>query len=320
MNKTQQQIFNFLSDKEYVSGEGIGNKLGITRAAVSKNIKKLKDKYKMNIFSNPKIGYLLEEKLDLIDVNKIEKVFDKVIYFYSIDSTSKYAIENQGNFSKNTIFIAEHQSKGFGRFNRSWSSPFGKNIYCTLLEFVELDVSRLTGLSLVISISIAKTLARFGLEPKLKWPNDIFINNKKVSGTIINIFAEINDKAKLFIGFGLNVNMQKNEDIANQWTSLKLESKKHIDRTWLLIELIKDIQQELNIFIKQGFAYFKPDYEKINYLKDKTFSLKIGDKVFSNCSYKDLSDIGEIIVESNNNTYTFSSGEISILDNSIKSR
>lgn len=320
MNKTQQRILSFLDDQKYVSGQDIANALGVSRAAVSKNIKGLKDNYHITILSNPKIGYLLDEKLDLIKFDELEKNFKNIKYFYSIESTSKYAVKNQASFSDSAIFISEYQTGGFGRFNRKWLSPFGKNIYCTLLETVNLDISKLNGLSLVVSISIAKVLNRLGLDAKLKWPNDLFINNKKIGGVIVNISAEINDKAKLFIGFGLNVNMQNNQGIKQDWTSIKLESNKHANRTNLLIEIIKTIKEDLSNFIKEGFTSFKEDYEKLNYLKDKEFSLVLADKKFNKCRYSDLSQTGEIIVENEEGCYSFSSGDISILDNSIKSK
>ena len=242
MNKTQIEILNSLDDKKYVSGQDIANNLGISRAAISKNIKALKDNYQIDIFSNSKIGYILDEKLDLIKLDEVKKVFKNVNYFYSIDSTSKYAIENQNSFQDNAVVISEHQTDGFGRFNRKWVSPFGKNIYCTLFEIANLDVSKLNGLSLAIAISIAKILNRLDLDAKLKWPNDIYINDKKIGGIIISISAEMNDRAKLFIGFGLNVNMQNNQEISKDWTSIKLESNRHANRTNLLIQIINVIK------------------------------------------------------------------------------
>lgn len=318
MNKTQRQILNFLDDKKYVSGEDIAQKLGISRAAISKNIKTLKDDYQIIVSSNSRVGYLLEEKLDLIKVDDLAKAFKNINYFYSVDSTSKYAIENKNNFYDNTIFISEFQTDGFGRFNRKWISPFGKNIYCTLLEVVELDISKLNGLSLVVAMNIAKILKRLDLNAKLKWPNDIFINDKKIAGVIINISAEVNDRAKLFIGFGINVNMQHNQEISKNWTSIKLESQKHANRTNLLIQLIKAIKKDLTIFTQDGFCYFKEEFEKFNYLKNKQFSLKLADKNFDNCKYLGLSQRGEIIVENQQGSHSFSSGDISILANSIK--
>ncbi|MED7818857.1 MULTISPECIES: biotin--[acetyl-CoA-carboxylase] ligase [unclassified Francisella] len=320
MNKTQIEILNSLDDKKYVSGQDIADNLGISRAAISKNIKSLKDNYQIDIFSNSKIGYLLDEKLDLINQDELEKDFKNVNYFYSIDSTSKYAIENQRNLKDNAIVITEHQTDGFGRFNRKWISPFGKNIYCTLVEIVDLDISKLNGLSLVIAISITKVLNRLNLDAKLKWPNDIYINDKKIGGVIINISAEINDRAKLFIGFGLNVNMRNNQDITKNWTSIKLESNRHANRTNLLIQIINTIREDLIIFTKEGFSSFKKNYENLNYLKDKEFTLILADKKFTNCKYKGLSGIGEIIIENNNGSYSFSSGDISILDSSINSK
>ncbi|WP_150467367.1 biotin--[acetyl-CoA-carboxylase] ligase [Francisella sp. SYW-9] len=319
MNKTQIEILNSLDDQKYVSGQDIADNLGISRAAISKNIKALKDNYQIDIFSNSKVGYILDEKLDLIKLDELKKVFKNVNYFYSIDSTSKYAIKNQNSFQDNAVVISEHQTGGFGRFNRKWVSPFGKNIYCTLFEIVNLDISKLNGLSLAIAISIAKVLNRLDLNAKLKWPNDIYINDKKIGGVIINISAEMNDRAKLFIGFGLNVNMRNNQDITKNWTSIKLESNRHANRTNLLIQIVNVIREDLIMFTKKGFSSFKTDYENLNYLKDKEFTLVLADKKFTNCKYKSLSDIGEIIIENNTSSYSFSSGDISILDSSIKS-
>ncbi|MED7788724.1 biotin--[acetyl-CoA-carboxylase] ligase [Francisella sp. 19X1-34] len=320
MNKTQIKILNSLNDQKYVSGQDIADDLGISRAAISKNIKALKNNYQIDIFSNSKIGYILDEKLDLIKLSELEKIFKNVNYFYSIDSTSKYAIENQNSFQDNTVIITEHQTDGFGRFNRKWISPFGKNIYCTLVEIVDLDISKLNGLSLVIAISIAKVLNRLDLNAQLKWPNDIYINDKKIGGVIINISAEMNDRAKLFIGFGLNVNMRNNQDITKDWTSIKLESNRHANRTGLLIQIINVIREDIVTFAKEGFSSLKEKYESLNYLKDKEFTLVLTDKKFTNCKYKKLSDTGEIIIENSNGSYSFSSGDISILDNSIKSK
>lgn len=135
---------------------------------------------------------------------------------------------------------------------------------------------------------------------------------------IINISAEVNDRAKLFIGFGINVNMQHNQEISKNWTSIKIESQKHANRTNLLIQLIKAIKKDLTIFTHDGFCYFKEDFEKFNYVKNKQFSLKLANKNFDNCKYLGLSQRGEIIVENQQGSHSFSSGDISILANSIK--
>lgn len=320
MNKTQFKIFNYLKEIEYISGSEIGKELNISRAAVSKNIKILNDKYQLGILSSTNKGYSLQEKIDLLDISKIKEKFENIEYFYSIDSTSNHAIKHQREFVKNSIFLAEHQTNGYGRFNREWISPFGKNLYCTILEYVSVDISKLPGLSLVIPLSIVRVLKSLGFDTKLKWPNDIFINNKKVAGVIVNVSGEINDKTVLFIAFGLNVNMQDNTKIDKDWTSLKRESAKHIDRTTLLIDLITAIKDDMQIFYEKGFSFFRSQYEEVNYIKNKTFTITVGNNILENCLYTGLSDSGEIIVEKDNQQLLFSSGEISILANSIKSK
>ncbi|XSZ47542.1 biotin--[acetyl-CoA-carboxylase] ligase [Francisella noatunensis] len=119
------------------------------------------------------------------------------------------------------------------------------NIYC-ILEIVQLDISKLNGLSLVVGISIARVLKKYYLDAKLKWPDDIYVDDKKIAGIIINVSAEINGRAKLFIGFGININMQYNEQISKKWTSMKLQSQRHANRTNLTIRIIKAIKETSN--------------------------------------------------------------------------
>lgn len=114
--------------------------------------------------------------------------------------------------------------------------------------------------------------------------------------------------------------MQENTKIDKNWTSLKRESSNHIDRTTLLVDIIIAIKHDMKIFDENSFSFFQSQYEEINYIKDKAFTVTIGNSSLENCRYIGLSDTGEIIVEKNNQQLLFSSGEISILANSIKSK
>lgn len=146
------------------------------------------------------------------------------------------------------------------------------------------------------------------------------MDDKKIAGIIINVSAEINGRAKLFIGFGINVNMQYNEQISKKWTSIKLQSQRHANRTNLTIQIIKAIKEDLAIFVSKGFTHFKNEFESFNYLKDKEFSLALADKTYNNCSYVDLANNGEILIKNSEGNYSFSAGDISVLDKSIKSK
>jgi BirA family biotin operon repressor/biotin-[acetyl-CoA-carboxylase] ligase len=187
-----------------------------------------------------------------------------------------------------------------------------------MLEFANFDISKVSGLSLVISLSIAKVLQKMSLESQIKWPNDIFVNDKKIAGVIINATAEFNDRTKLFIGFGINVNMLDNATLGSSWTSIQKESGLYIDRTTLLIEIIKTIKSDIKIFYNKGLDAFIENYENINYLKNKKFELNIATKNYKNCRYIALSNNGEIILDIDDNQRTFSSGEISLSDSFIK--
>ena len=304
------EIIKLLSDDKYTSGEYIGSILGISRAAVSKQIKKLKDSFGLKVISNTKTGYILEEKVDVIDIYNLNKSFDNIVYLDTVDSILSYSLSNYKTHGSKTIFISEYQTGGYGRFNRVWSSPFGQNIYCTLLEYVSSDISHLSGLSLVTSLAISDVLYTYGIDSSIKWPNDIMVDCKTISGVIINVVAEINGSTRIFIAFGINVNMTSNDSLGSDWTSMKLVGKTHMDRTKILTDVILKVREYMDDLQKHGFKYFRKRYLMKNLLSDCLFEVKVSNKHLTGCKFVDVSSHGEIILESNGDQYQFSTGDI----------
>lgn len=131
--------------------------------------------------------------------------------FSSIDSTHSYLLQQAKNYAAHgLVCVAEQQTAGYGRRGTAWSSPFGLNLYCSLCWHFDRNSALLNGLSLVIGLAIQQTLTQWGIDGvKIKWPNDIYYDGKKLAGILINIARRPNNHCLAIISFGLNVNMSK---------------------------------------------------------------------------------------------------------------
>ena len=195
---------------EFLSGEKLSKSLSLSRAAVWKNIKKLKSLgYKIE--SRPKSGYRLQQSTDLLvpwevsDGLQTDIIGRKIYYFEKIDSTQNFALELARRPHENgSLVIADRQTQGRGRLNRKWVSPKG-GIWMSILLRPNFEPSHTSlfpmATSLALSISIEKTLK---IKTELKWPNDVTIKGNKVAGILIDASVESNKIDYLIIGIGIN--------------------------------------------------------------------------------------------------------------------
>lgn len=249
LTKTQHHILSLLQLQQFYNGNDIGEQLGITRAAVWKAVKQLID-YGLPIESDNQQGYRLTEPMILLDKMKILPQLSSrcdIKLFSRISSTCDYLKQHAG-LPSGTFCIAEQQIAGYGRHGRYWESPFGRNLYVSLAWDFHRDFSELSGLSLWIALGIVKALGRLNLRGfKIKWPNDIFFDGKKLGGVLVHSQVESNAKARLIISFGLNVNMHhyNTDTISQQFTCLETINAQPLDRNVLLISLLEQILTDL---------------------------------------------------------------------------
>lgn len=190
----------------------------------------------------------------------------KKIFLDKIDSTNKWAKEHTDQvFSEDlTIVHADEQTAGKGRFGRHWESPQGENIYATFCFRINAQCLHLISLAQVMTLSIAKILIKLGLQPKIRWPNDILLSNKKVSGVLCEI-SHTKGLCEVFLGVGINVDTPKEilEKIDQPATCLQ----KHIIKKYKKGEILDllEIQfiHDLDLFLAQGFAPFLCEYENL---------------------------------------------------------
>ena len=219
------KVLNFFKthDSEYLSGEDLSDVLKISRVAVWKHIKKIQALgYKIE--SKQKLGYRLvsrTEKLlpwEVIDDLKTNKIGKRIYYFEEIDSTQNFAQQIAKNKKENgTLIIAGKQSSGRGRLERRWISPKG-GIWFSLIIHPQFDVSYTTLVPIAGAVALSKAIKKILFqETKVKWPNDITKNGKKVAGMLVDASFEANGIEYLILGIGINFDI----DVEKLETRLK---------------------------------------------------------------------------------------------------
>jgi BirA family biotin operon repressor/biotin-[acetyl-CoA-carboxylase] ligase len=274
-------LLNQLGDGACHSGKDLGLLLGVSRTAVWKHIKQLAT-MGLTINSLPQKGYQLNGPLTLLDSKVIQALLPKalvnnfVFHIYgSIDSTNLYLRKIPPTDSVE-VWCAETQTEGRGRFGRKWVSLFGENIYCSSRWQFHNDLSCLSGLSLIVSLALIKTLTSFTSENLLiKWPNDILWNNKKLCGSLIEINGESHGGAEVIIGIGLNVNTNTQTiTLADKpWCSLLEITQKHFDRNAIIAKLLTTLSDYLSRFSQEGLLTFMDEWKKYDYLYGKKITL-----------------------------------------------
>jgi BirA family biotin operon repressor/biotin-[acetyl-CoA-carboxylase] ligase len=200
-------------------------------------------------------------------------------YFDSLDSTNSW-LQNNGQCGD--VCISNEQTAGRGRRGNRWVSPATGNIYFSLMWCFDSPLQQIEHISLLglsVGIAVAEALADIGLHTHgVKWPNDIYWQQKKMGGILIE---NINPSNTVIIGIGLNVNMPKDEanKVDQYITSLsealaKKNLPKGMTRTQLIISMIKHLNAHLTDFPTLAFEDFKQDWDKWDILKNKAVSFQ----------------------------------------------
>jgi len=227
----------------------------------------------------------------LLNPEKIQAGIGSEIFlevFESLDSTNTYLLNVEFNL-QHRVCLTEVQTAGRGRLGRSWASSFGQNILLSYLYPYEKEISSLNGLGLVIATSVIRGLDLKNLKNKIqiKWPNDLYLDGKKMGGILIELKAGNRAQAKVaktkvVIGVGLNINQILDADFSKDLSGREvsvlannLENKaEFLDRNPLVIGVIKKIQEDLKIFEQKGLSYFLKIFDDLDYLKNKKISIK----------------------------------------------
>jgi BirA family biotin operon repressor/biotin-[acetyl-CoA-carboxylase] ligase len=255
----QERILEFLKKKQdYVSGEEMSHRFGITRQGLWKHIQELKEKG-YEIIAVPHVGYKLVHFPDRLFPAEIGHslttscVGKKIFYFDEVTSTMDKATELalQGA-PEGSVVVAECQTKGRGRLGRRWLSPKHKGLYFSLVLRPEISPGQAAVITLLVAVSLCEAIrAACGIEVSIKWPNDLLAHHKKFGGILTELNAEMDQIRFINVGVGLNVN-NDHKSLLPGTTSLKELKKVSVNRVELLQEALRHIDELYSLFQKQG--------------------------------------------------------------------
>ena len=229
--------------------------------------------------------------------------------YEELESTNDYLIEF-ANLNEYCLCVAESQTKGRGRNLKRWQSPKYENIYMSLSFSSNHQLKNFSSFSLVSALAVHNVLMRQNIFTEIKWPNDIFLNEKKIGGILIETLSR-GEENLIVVGIGLNVFMENNSEIDRDWTSLKLEFENiEIDRNEIISEIANEVLLLKSNFEKKGFDDFVKDFNKLNFLRDKKVFLS--NLINKEGTALDINSDGSLNVRIGNQIKKISSGEVSI--------
>ena len=208
-HSTKLALLKCLSDGEFHSGEDLGEMIGVSRAAISKHIKGIQE-WGLDIYRVQGKGYKLANQLDMLDQEKLSAPSPdaSLELIPIIGSTNQHLLERTNTLESGSVCIAEYQAAGRGRRGREWVSPFGANLYLSMYWRLDAGMAAAMGLSLVVGVAVVEALEEMGVEGiKLKWPNDLYHNDKKLAGILVELSGQSGGAAHIVIGLGLNLSM-----------------------------------------------------------------------------------------------------------------
>lgn len=316
-------LIHELSKGEFLSGEYLGQLMGISRAAVWKYVKALGE-MGIEFESVPGKGYRVPGGIKLLDEKRISAylsahatgVLKDIFCFYEIGSTNQFLLElaETGKAQYNSVCVAESQTSGRGRRGKAWVSPFARNVYCSILWRFEKPLFELEGLSLVVALSILDVLEKNGYSGiKLKWPNDLLFKNKKLAGILLEVRGDLTDYCDVVIGFGINVSMPQKlgEEIEQEWVDLESILEASIDRNILIADILSTLSRDMENFEREGFSGFYEKWNEKDAYSSKEVLIMAGKNSFHGVS-KGVNYQGALILEINGEEKSFHGGEVSL--------
>ena len=313
----KSKILEILEKKgDYVSGEEISKDLGISRAAVWKHIKKLRELgyeidsktnegYKLIKSPEKQIEFELERMLDTKTIGK------KILFFEEVDSTNNKAKQIALEEKEGTVVISEMQTSGRGRRGREWHSPKG-GIYVSFILKPNMSPEKAPQITLVSSLALVEALNSMfqKLNAKIKWPNDVLISGKKISGILTELSSDMEKINYIVVGVGINISTGIN-NLPENATSLKLELNQDISVKLFLksfLEHYDSIYQEyLNGNIDQIIKRWKNNSDTLG-KKVKIIGIN---ETYEGLA-KDIDENGALILQTKEKEIKVYSGDVSL--------
>lgn len=316
-----ESLLNTLSDGKFHSGDNLGRNLGVSRTAIWKQLKKI-EALGIPLTSITGKGYCIEGGLDLLNKEVIHanmtaqasQLVSTLDVIGVVDSTNTLAMKKAMKGSSGYVCTAERQTAGRGRRGRNWSSPYGGNIYLSVVWEFAAGAASLDGLSLLVGVVVVDALVKAGLEDvQLKWPNDVLHQRRKLAGILLEVTGDVAGPCQVVIGIGLNVNMPDfaSKKIDQPWTDVNSILDDSISRSQLLALLLNELMPKLKEFERTGFAPFRDRWQELDAFSEKEVKLIFGHESIVGREIG-VDNKGAILIQTKKGVESFSGGEVSL--------
>lgn len=320
----KNKILKILKDNknQFISGENLSKDFGITRAAIWKYMNALKEEG-YEITSISKRGYKLVSSPDILRYEEVEEYLQtkyigrNILHYNAIDSTNKVAksLAIEG-IEEGTVIVSEEQTSGRGRLGRSWISPKSSGIWMSIILKPNISPMMASRVTLIGAAAVHKALEEIGIDAKIKWPNDIVLNNKKLCGILTEMSGEMDKLNYIVMGIGLNVNLDEedfSDELKNMATSLKIEKNEQVNRKELFGKILNNFEILYDEFKEHGNIESTVDIcRKNSLLLGKEVRVINGSKTVT-VKALGLDEDGELLVEYEDKSKgKIISGEVSV--------
>lgn len=319
MMPSTETLLRLLADGKFHSGEQIGEVLGVSRAAIWKAIKGF-ESIGLPVDAVRGRGYRLRKPMELLDRERILAAIDgearakiaAMELLFSIDSTNRYlAADDDAEVGTARVCVAEMQTAGRGRRGREWCSPVGANVYLSIAWRFTEGPARLMGLSLALAVASAQVLQRLGVpEIKVKWPNDVWYQGRKLAGLLLEVTGEANGPCQVVAGIGVNLGMPVDMVIDQPWADLG-EAVPDLSRNRLTGVLIEAFVNALQTFAVHGFTPFHAAWASWDAVLGRRVSLILPNGPVEGVA-QGIDATGALILETPKGRQCFSGGEVSL--------
>lgn len=291
----------------YISGEKLSKELGISRNAVWKNIKSLKkDGYVIESLKSR--GYRLCFSPEKINPQRLKAAVSGNVYYCSTTESTNLEAKRCMNVPDKSVFIAETQTAGRGRLGRAWTSPPGCGIWMSIYLEPEIPAPVVSQLTLLAGLAVSRAIP----DSKIKWPNDVLIDGKKVCGILTEMSAEMDRVSRVIVGIGINVNNKLfPAELVGKATSIYRETGKITDREELAKSVLKEFFDLYDEFLSKGSESFIAEYsEKCATLGREVVIISKGESKIAKAV--EIAGNGELIIERDGKREAVHSGEVSV--------
>jgi len=312
-------LLELLADARFHSGSELARSLGIAPTTVWKQVRALED-MGIEIYAVRGRGYRLAQPLERLDASAIRArlatepctVPPAVHVLEQVDSTSEWLAQRAEHTPDGTVCLAEQQLAGRGRRGRTWASPFGRNVYLSILW--RIPTRRVSGLSIAMGVAVAEACESLGAAPiGLKWPNDVVGPAGKVGGVLVDLSSRSPETSTAIVGIGLNVDMpaRLRAAIGQPVSDLNELARARLSRNALAAAIVDRVRAALSLFVREGLAPFRPRFERRDASRDQQVSVEEGGRV-SVGRARGIDEHGALMLETAEGIARIQSGDVSL--------